>query len=215
MPARLDATQLADPAGVSPLLRALAEPRRPSAATPSTPTALVLQDLRGMSTSQQERRLLDLVTTQITAVTDHPAHSIDTGRPFRDLGFDSLVTIELRNRLAATTGLALPATVVFDHPTPSALARHLHSLLGLNGGGPEPGGTDSEVTEATIRSALSSIPLRRLREAGLVETLLQLADPPGSAVPADDGPARDLDAMDASDLIRLALDDRPGAASDA
>ncbi|WP_049569224.1 type I polyketide synthase [Streptomyces sp. SBT349] len=90
--------------------------------------------LSRLPAAERDRAVLDLVSGQIAAVLGHGSpDAVDTQRPFRELGFDSLTSVELRNRLGVSTGLKLPATLVFDHPTPHALAGHLRGLV-LDGG---------------------------------------------------------------------------------
>ncbi|WP_086824664.1 type I polyketide synthase [Allokutzneria sp. NRRL B-24872] len=92
--------------------------------------------LAGLSEAERDRVLLELVRTCSAQVLGHGGiDDILPDEPFTKLGFDSLTAVELRGRLNAETGLVLPPTLVFDHPTPTALAAHLlASLSGVESG---------------------------------------------------------------------------------
>ncbi|MFJ3586920.1 SDR family NAD(P)-dependent oxidoreductase, partial [Streptomyces sp. NPDC090127] len=112
--------------GALVMLRGLvpAAPRR--AGTAVAAAASAGSALAGLSASEREKALVDLVRTHVASVLGHADHTaIDADRAFQELGFDSLTAVELRNQLNTATGLRLPTTLIFDYPTPSALAAHL------------------------------------------------------------------------------------------
>ncbi|MFI9333099.1 beta-ketoacyl synthase N-terminal-like domain-containing protein, partial [Kitasatospora sp. NPDC052868] len=124
VPAKLDPAALRSQAAsgaVPHLLRGLAGVHRATArAGVESGLAQRLAALTGRDLTQA---LVDLVTTQVAAVIGQSDNgAINAQRPFRELGFDSLMAVELRNRLNKATGLALSTTLVFDHPSPAAIA---------------------------------------------------------------------------------------------
>ncbi|MDH6145903.1 acyl transferase domain-containing protein/acyl carrier protein [Kitasatospora sp. GP30] len=90
----------------------------------------LVQRLLTMGSADQKHHLLELVRSHVAVVLRHEsAHAIDERRAFRDLGFDSVTAVELRNRLNAETGLRLSPTTAFDYPTAEVLAEHLRREL--------------------------------------------------------------------------------------
>ncbi|MGW3233843.1 beta-ketoacyl synthase N-terminal-like domain-containing protein, partial [Kitasatospora sp. NPDC001095] len=135
VPALLDLAALrrqSDADTLPVLLSSLVRPRLPRTAARRTGAdeRSPLTGLAGLTASERKRAVLDLVRAQAAIVLGHSApESIDVDRPFNEIGFDSLTSVELRNRLVAATGLSLSATLAFDHPTPAALSGHVLELL--------------------------------------------------------------------------------------
>ncbi|MFE3140806.1 SDR family NAD(P)-dependent oxidoreductase [Streptomyces scopuliridis] len=135
-PVRLDLPVLRAQGEVPPLLRSLirSRSRRAAAVAGSATAAGLVERLAGLTAVERQEVLLDLVRGQVALVLGHAdGNAVNPGRAFRELGFDSLTSVELRNRLNTVTGLRLPATMVFDYPTVETLVGHLlDELLGAD-----------------------------------------------------------------------------------
>ncbi|MDQ2958982.1 MAG: beta-ketoacyl reductase, partial [Actinomycetota bacterium] len=129
VPARIPSEQLRGSA-VSPVLRGLVR-GRPARRTSAEPAPEQLRErLIALSGIERARAVAKLVREQAALVLGHSgAEAIVSRQPFSEQGFDSLTSVELRNRLGTATGLRLPAAAIFDHPTPDALARYLTEKL--------------------------------------------------------------------------------------
>jgi acyl transferase domain-containing protein len=154
--------------------------------------------LRGLAPMERHRQLVELVCLHAAAVLGRSSSAdIDAERSFQDLGFDPLAGVELRNRLKSDTGLALSRTLIFDYPTPMALADHLAQKL--------PGGYHVESDDEKIWSALRNVPLQDLRRTGLLEKLLLLAGEPEKII-SDPAVSDDMiDSLGPDALIAMAL----------
>ncbi|MER6694110.1 SDR family NAD(P)-dependent oxidoreductase [Streptomyces minutiscleroticus] len=169
--------------------------------------------LLALSADEQHEHLLEVVRQQVVRTLGHREDQrLDSHRTFQSLGVESLTAVELRNRLHRVTGVSLPVTLVFDHPTPAALAAYLRGALHSGfAAGPEPALTEIDRLDALV-SALSldeegrAAVVARLRE--LTRTLAP--EPEAGGAPAD---LADADAASVIDFItsQLGIDSEPKA----
>ena len=152
--------------------------------------------LAALVPAEREALLLDLVRSQVAMVLGHAGpEQVGVQTAFKDAGFDSLTAVELRNRLREVTGLKLPATLVFDYPTPQTLARYLHGEFGDVTASPPTRSCWLAGLEAVIESAGPDAEARDRITARLRE-LLRAAEAQG-----DTGPGTaEADASDEGDL---------------
>ncbi|MFJ4566100.1 type I polyketide synthase [Streptomyces caelestis] len=162
VPVRLDRKALRGSAQpLPPLLRGLVRGtarRSASAAAPATgaPAGPTLRDrLAGLTGEERSKAVTEAVSTAVAGVLGHDgADAVDPETSFRDLGFDSLTSLELRNAVNQATGLRLPATAVFDHPTPAQLAAFVDGQLGaVTAGSPATGQDGGDTLVGLFRDA--------------------------------------------------------------
>ncbi|WUI00899.1 SDR family NAD(P)-dependent oxidoreductase [Spirillospora sp. NBC_00431] len=177
--AKLNLQRLRPQAGTGmlpPVLRGLVPaPSRGRDTAGAAGAAALAGQLAGLAEPERREAVLRLVRDQIAAVLgyDSPGR-VDAERGFLEMGFDSLTAVELRNRLAAATGLRLPSTLAFDHPDLGRLADFLHTELAVDADAHAPGFAEIDGLE----SALSAIPpdARGRLADRLREVLLKLDD---------------------------------------
>ncbi|MEU2723974.1 type I polyketide synthase [Streptomyces smyrnaeus] len=177
------------------------------------------REIAVLPAAERGARLLALVRTHVAAVLRYrSADQVGPDRPFKELGFDSIAAVELRNRLRAATGVGLPATAAFDHPTPAALADCLLTGLFPEDGVAHADGAADHLRE--LEAVLTALPQTDPRRTGLVNRLRALLwrhesaeGEGGSAEGAVDATADagdDLAAATADDMFAL-LDRELGA----
>ncbi|MGW5379180.1 type I polyketide synthase [Nocardia sp. NPDC003999] len=129
--ARIDRSALTESADHDPrpIMRDLVGPDRRRAETVVGGSPQPVHRLAGLSTAEQDRVVLDLIRAEAAAVLGSDAETIAADKPFSDIGFDSLGVMEFRNRLKSAAGVQVPATAMFDYPTPRDLAGYLRQEI--------------------------------------------------------------------------------------
>jgi len=140
-----------------------------------------------LTASERRTDVLELVTHHVATVLGHgSADAVSPNKALKELGFDSLTAVELRNRLSAATGLRLPAVLVFDHPTPAALSERLLAELVPDGDQSAAPGALAELDrlELLLPEAAADPDTCSQLSARLQELLARLGELPGSEISA-------------------------------
>ncbi|MCK9921591.1 acyltransferase domain-containing protein, partial [Frankia sp. AgPm24] len=199
-----------------PLLRDLAEVRAhpatdgaPAVGEPSDGAERWRRRVGDLVGADQERAVLDLVRAEAAVVLGQDgAGAVRPGRPFRDLGFDSLTVVDLRNRMREATGVPLPTTVIFDYPTPAELARYLLDELlrgpagpaGQSAGSPLAGPGDLDGLAAGLPLLSDDV---RAAVLARMRTLLRRWDDSPDGEAGGDAATDDLDAASDDEIFDL------------
>jgi acyl transferase domain-containing protein/NADPH:quinone reductase-like Zn-dependent oxidoreductase/NADP-dependent 3-hydroxy acid dehydrogenase YdfG/acyl carrier protein len=187
--ARIDAAGLGASGAVPPVLRGLVAPRGRrliSDTDGAVSTSGLATRLQGLSPEQRHHQLVEFVCTNAATVLGRSSADIEAQLPFQDLGFDSLTAVELRNRLKTATGLTLSPNLIFDFPTPAALAEHVDEQLSSATTGAPAGGPDQLARFNDIARELQILvnqpnwtPEDKTRLAARIQVILtELENPP-------------------------------------
>ncbi|UXI76710.1 SDR family NAD(P)-dependent oxidoreductase, partial [Streptomyces vinaceusdrappus] len=207
----------AAPEDLPPLFRSMVRSgRRTAAATDAAGAAAALgAELAGLDAADRVRRVTDLIREQAARVLGHASpKAVDVTREFRELGLDSLTALELRNHLSTATGLRLPATLVFDYPTPTALAEHFVSELT---GDDTPQGPSllAELDRLDALLAAAADDPDEITRAGLALRLGRMLDKVRGTAPDPTGPdvADDFESASADEVLAF-IDNELGRLGD-
>ncbi len=196
LPVALDRAALRAAAGAGMLPQLFAGLVRGGARRPAAGESLQLR-LAEVPESEWEGVVLALVRGHVAAVLGHgSAEAVDPAAPFKDLGFDSLAAVELRNRLSAASGIQLPTTVVFDYPTTAAAAAFLREQVGEVA----PGRSAVDRQIDNFEAILDALGMGEREEA---EARLRSLLASRAASAADGGAVERIQAASAEQLLRI------------
>ncbi len=219
-----------DPAALAPAVSVTPARREPASAAAADGVLSPAEVLAGLSESERVEYLRDIVQAEIAAVLGygHPAQ-VDPEKSLKDLGFDSMAAVTLRNRLGEVTGQEPPATLAFDHPTPQAIATFLASRVpSVVTAGAARAESDLDGLAAGLLAAAQDATAREriverleslLREVSTTQAALpgdRLTDPAGVTVPSDlTDPAGlpDIEGLKTDDELFAFIDNELGTTS--
>jgi acyl transferase domain-containing protein/NAD(P)-dependent dehydrogenase (short-subunit alcohol dehydrogenase family)/acyl carrier protein len=209
IPARFNLGAIANSAKIPILFRELIRGQASRRMATDTSASPLRQDLSSLSPTDRQRALLNLVRSEAAAVLGLSSPAVlDESRSLHELGLDSLMALDLRNRLTARMGTRFPTTLLFDYPTSAALAEFIDSRIARS---PQVNAQPYSMNDGEIQRMLASIPIQRLRESGVLDTLLGLAVPASGAAGDSEETDNQIDAianMSAEEMVHLALGSR-------